>query len=289
MIFQGIRNIGNTCYLNCAIQCFVHLPFELDRVKSEKSEFLKILIHFCERYFSKQNCDPRELLNYLSRYQTDFQHLALCDAQEALFYLLDLYHENTKEPWDDDIGFLFFDSFCKSSVDEWKVYSPHYSIVSLYFTTQTEEMCVCKKCNRIIQKRFPIFTNIDICDREIELINHGIKKETLDDYKCESCKVAGSCVKITTWSYLSDYLIFYNKKMNFFLKPKISIPLVTKNRMIEYELLMTINHCNDHYTTYIRDSCDPNQWMCCDDDQIKQANGPVTKTIYLYIYKIINK
>jgi ubiquitin C-terminal hydrolase len=295
MIFNGIRNIGNTCYLNCAVQCFIHLPVVF-KENSVNSDFINIMKKFCERYYSLQKCDCRELLAYLSKFQSDFQYLALCDAQEALFYLLDLYHENTKENWDDDLESIFFHNFSKNSIEEWKIYSPHYSIISLYFTTQTEEICICQNCNRIIQKRYPIFTNIDICDKEIELINQGVKKEKLEDYKCEECNVQGKCIKITTWNYLSEYIIFYNKKMNFFLKPYIKIPLLSKKKMVEYDLQMTINHNSDHYTTYIKNGeligidCD---WFLCDDDCVKKIKGnenslPIN-TIYLYIFKKVSR
>jgi ubiquitin C-terminal hydrolase len=283
MNFKGILNVGNTCYINSAIQCFIHLPLQIERSKCADSEFLKLVLDFYEKYLSSEMCNCRNLLMYLFKFQKDFHFLNLCDAQEALMYLIDLYHENTKSEWDHDVEALFFRGAPEYAVKEWKHYSPAYSLISLMLTFQLEETLLCKNCSKIIQKRFPIFTQMDICTNDMGLLNDGIKKEFLEDYKCENCNEAKCCYKLTNWFYCSDYMIFYNKRKNFFLKSGIKLFMVNQNENVEYELIMTINHFGNHYICYIRD---PNmEWHECDDDQVKVVKGPVVNTIYLYIFK----
>lgn len=283
MSFNGIMNVGNTCYINSAVQCFIHLPLYLNRRSCENNEFLTIILDFYEKYFSDEKCDCRRILEYLFKFQKDFHFLNLCDAQEALMYLIDLYHENTKLEWDSDVEALFFKDSPEYAVNEWKHYSPSYSLITLLFTFQLEETLLCRKCTKIIQKRYPIFTQMDICSNDLSLINDGINKEYLEDYKCENCCETKCCFKVTNWFFCSDYMIFYNKRKNFFLKNSIKLFMVNNNTNVEYELVMTINHIGHHYMCFIRDN--DMEWHECDDDQVRQVKSTVVNTIYLYIFK----
>lgn len=281
--FNGILNVGNTCYLNSAIQCFIHLPLSLSRQNCDNNEFLGLILEFCDKYFSQEKCDCRNLLKYLFKFQKDFHFLNLCDSQEALMYLLDLYHENTKSEWDSDVESLFFKNAPEYALKEWKHYSPNYSLISLLLTFQLEETLLCKKCSKIIQKRFPIFTQMDICSNDLSLINDGIKKEYLEDYKCEQCMETKCCYKVTNWFYLSDYMIFYNKRKNFFLKSDIKLFMVNENKNYEFELVMSINHFGNHYVCFIKNN--ESEWIECDDHNVRNVKNPVVNTIYLYIFK----
>lgn len=320
MKFHGIRNIGNTCYLNSAMQCFIHLPLTLDKKLCQENEFMNIIYKFCESYVFQRPVDCANILKYVSKYQSDFQYLRLCDAQEALFYLIDLYHENTKTVWTSELETKFFENFHQESVNEWKNYNPFYSVITTCMTSQIEEVTLCSTCSLVIQKRYPIFTMIDIVDNEIKFLNEGVRREKLDDYKCEKCQEK-QCFKVSCWNHCADYLVFYNKKMDFFLKGKIKLPMVKTKKIIEYELVMTINHQSQHFTCFIKNSGSltknnslPPQpqkqqesfygmertetpranasqeklWFHCDDQRISTTDEPTIHTIYLYVFKKLN-
>lgn len=283
----GISNIGNSCYLNSAIQCFVHLPLVLN----SGTEFNDLMIEFCHKYFSREmECCKSipKIIKILQKSQNDFAFFRQCDAQEALFFLLDLYHENSKNEWSKRE--IFFNGFLDSeAIKEWKLYSPHYSMITELCTLQIEENIYCNSCEKIIQKRYPIFIHYDINEQDINLLNEGKTVENLTDYKCESCNEKKS-MKTKEWSYLPEYLIMFNKRMNFFLKPTITLIIPKKNEKVQYELNMTINHLQrlNHYISYLK-STTGDYWYECDDDRIKKVNNYKLNSIYLYVYKKVNK
>lgn len=284
----GIPNIGNSCYLNSAMQCFVHLPLVLD----SGNEFNDTMIDFCHKYFS---CDLEcyksipQIINILQKSQNDFAFLRQCDAQEAFFFLIDLYHENSKKDWNSKNKSIFNDFQDKEAIREWKLYSPYYSMISNLCTLQVEESIYCNSCEKIIQKRYPIFIHYDINEQDINLLNEGKTVEKLTDYKCETCNEKKS-IKTKEWYHLPEYLIMFNKKMNFFLKPNITLIIPKKNQKVHYELNMTINHLQrlNHYIAYLKSSTE-DYWVECDDDRIKKVNNYKLNSIYLYVYKKVNK
>jgi ubiquitin C-terminal hydrolase len=283
----GIPNIGNSCYLNSAIQCFIHLPLVLD----SGNEFNDIMIDFCHKYFSREpSCfdSVPKIIKLLQQSQKDFAFMRQCDAQEAFFYLLDMYHENTKRQWSKKNN--FFKNFNEEeAIREWKLYSPHYSLISDLCTLQMKESIYCHSCNMIIQKRFPLHIHLDITESEINLLNDGKVEEKLSDYKCEKCNEK-KCTKSKEWYYFPEYLIMFNKKMNFFLKPSIILIKQSTNEKIHYELNMTINHLPryNHYIAYLKSNTE-DLWYECDDERIKKVNNYKINTIYLYVYKKVNK
>jgi ubiquitin C-terminal hydrolase len=318
--FKGIENIGNSCYLNSALQCLLHMPFtklldpgavlEADQkifeqrfhasitANTEKiidhQQFKNVLLRLSLDYqVGSDVCDPSEVLSYLRCFQQDFQHLRPCDAQEALLYLLDFLHEAEKKPWDEAVSNHFFKDFSKVAREEWNKYGPMFSMVSINITSQVEENIFCKVCQNIRQKRYPIHTMIDLDEGDVSLLNTGIKKETLDGYECDACRHK-DCVKVTCWNHFPEYLLFYNKRKSFFLRESLVLPYVKKKTQVYYELVMSINHRSAHFNCYIRSDCNrqPSSppraktfWYLCDDRNIVKVHTVPFESIYLYVYR----
>lgn len=309
-MFRGIINIGNSCYLNSALQILMHLPFlnflqstdlVLEGRAVTESEtpwclktfgsqtkykhvrfFEEILLRFRQQYLAGDGlCNPKEMLLFLGSQQSDFEVMRACDAQEALMYLLDLVGTSADADWDRDVEDFFFRGFSSESIQEWKKYSPRYSKITLYITSQLEENIFCKVCKQILHKRFPIFTMFDIDEGDISLLNEGVKRESLEGYECDTCRKT-SCIKVTCWNYFGDYIIFYNKRKSFFLRSELKLPCVKKKTLVSYDLVMSINHRGGHFNCFVRKD---SNWILCDDGNVVSGVPPPSNTIYLYVFK----
>lgn len=107
----GLSNLGNTCYMNSALQCLVHLPEvnyyfffdlyekELNRTnplgnKGEVAIAFSNLLHKLFDFGSAVSVTPREFKYTIGRYSSMFHGYQQQDSQEFLSWLLDALHED---------------------------------------------------------------------------------------------------------------------------------------------------------------------------------------------------
>lgn len=115
----GLSNLGNTCYMNSALQCLVHLPEvnyyfffdlyeqELNKTnplgnKGEVALAFSNLLHklFDPRTSNSSYVTPREFKYTIGRYSSMFHGYQQQDSQEFLSWLLDALHEDLNRIYD---------------------------------------------------------------------------------------------------------------------------------------------------------------------------------------------
>jgi ubiquitin C-terminal hydrolase len=93
MRFQGIPNVGATCWFNSLIQCFRACPPDTWKNLKIKDSFTKEFVNCVQlenpTQMSREQLDPRPLLSEFVKKFPSWQGLPN-DAQEALLHILDI-------------------------------------------------------------------------------------------------------------------------------------------------------------------------------------------------------
>ena len=163
----GLSNIGNTCYMNSALQCCLHTDFlksfflDFDyknevndaNVFGTKGELLLELGSLFRVYYTTPNSKltPYRFKSVLAKHNNTFEGYAQHDSQELLSCLLDAVHEDTNrvrtkpyvesltaKPSDDDYVVAR-----KSWINHLK---RNYSKIVQNFTGQFKSVVECPRC-----------------------------------------------------------------------------------------------------------------------------------------------
>jgi len=106
----GLENLGNSCYMNCSLQCLSNIKEMTDYFISQKylseineknplgmkGKIAKKYAYLVKRLWleNKRDLAPYSLKIAVSKFQTMFHGQHQHDAQEFLFFLLDAIHED---------------------------------------------------------------------------------------------------------------------------------------------------------------------------------------------------
>jgi ubiquitin C-terminal hydrolase len=207
----GLKNRGNTCYLNCAIQCLYNvsklseyfisnaympdLNNRFSEIKASNKSFNEILIS--KEYAKLINAifnstegsiEPKSMHLIIQR-NNIFTGYEQQDAQEALALLLDQLHEGLK--YEIDINYSGniennIDEIMIESIQQWKLnLNNHYSIVADTFFGQFINKIISLENNDnvIVSKTFEMYNmlNIPIYGKTIyDSLSKYFEKEILE-------------------------------------------------------------------------------------------------------------
>lgn len=237
-IMKGLINIGNTCYLNSAIQILANLSgfkkiIESDKYKSSidltknegiiAAEYVNLIHNLLNT--NNNNINPIKLKNALGLINNQYNTFAQNDAYEVLKYIIDALHIGSSFPVNirhegtpkNDMDMLQIES-----IKSWATFfKDQYSILLDAFYGQFFTSIKCKNCG-FVSHTFEPFNSISVPVIDVvqlntleTCLNKFCKIETLDSsnkWKCDKCsKLTNAEKQILIWRS-PHYLIIHLKR-----------------------------------------------------------------------------
>ncbi|XP_057812302.1 ubiquitin carboxyl-terminal hydrolase 25-like [Salvia miltiorrhiza] len=300
----GLRNLGNTCYLNSVLQCLTYTP---------------PLANFCLRYLHSSVCDfgtgkekkgdcpfcilekriarslsseavsdaPVKINSCLRIYAEHFRTGRQEDAHEFLRYVIDACHNTCLR-----IKKLQHQQRGRNGTANGGDFAgAGETVVKEIFGGALQSQVKCLSCGAESNK-------VDeIMDISLDILHSGSLREALqkffqpevldgnNKYKCDNCKKLVAARKQMSILEAPNVLVIQLKRFEGIFGSKIDKPIAfdeilvlsshmckgSKDQQPEYNLFGTIVHSgfspdSGHYYAYIKDAI--GRWYCCNDSYV---------------------
>ncbi|KAL2472764.1 Ubiquitin carboxyl-terminal hydrolase 25 [Forsythia ovata] len=299
----GLKNLGNSCYLNSVLQCLTYTP---------------PLANFCLKFLHSSNCDvgaskekksecpfcilekrivrslsieaaldtPLKINSCLRIFAEHFRVGRQEDAHEFLRYVIDACHSTClrlkKLQQQRRKGGVENGGNCNGSGN---------TVVKEIFGGALQSQVKCLSCGAESNKVD------DIMDISLDVLQSGSLKEALqrffqpevldgnNKYKCDNCKKLVSARKQMSILQAPNVLVIQFKRFEGLFGGKIDKPIAFEETLVlssymckasqdphpEYNLFGTIVHSgfspdSGHYYAYIKDAL--GHWYCCNDSYV---------------------
>ena len=279
----GLKNKGNTCYINASLQCLSTLSCfwsNISLMNTNLSPFTASSVRLMSLLkSSKTALDPSQFLRHLKIVlikagKADFNLFNQQDAAEILLYILQYFSES----------------------------SIHAKQLT-YCTIKNEITCnVCFQSS-IIEDSTPIL-QLPV-SRSIQCaLEKSLNTEELTDensFFCHTCQTQRPASVEHSFTQVGKYLIIQLKRFvvhedsvikdvqKVHCTSKLSVPFVDNEVTLnkKYDLLATVNHTGTldrgHYTCFIRPS-KSTKWYFCNDSAVLPASEGSLNTTSSYIF-----
>lgn len=208
----GFASLGNTCYVNAALQLLLACGSFVNDVSlsSLRVGEMKSFMNWLAAEVNSNNrtsLRPHILVNYLSEASQVFERYAQNDSGELLGFMLDKLHEASRSSGGNDAKPLtHFDSDGRTSRKVSTVVSEliekyrnanGVSVVTDWFGSMLLQSIECSSCRRL-------FFAVDACDSGFvvpvkksveESLKAHFADEDIEGYRCDSCKHVGTSRK----------------------------------------------------------------------------------------------
>jgi ubiquitin C-terminal hydrolase len=304
---SGLTNLGNTCYLNAAVQILSHI-YELNHYLTNVSQLNRLndsllTIEWISLYklMWSQNCiiSPNRFVSKIKELTqnktTKFCNFEQNDSNEYFYFMLDCIH-NSLNKLDQTIKLKKTNnSILNKEIDAYE--SKDCSIIHSLFTSFLSYTYINKETNEVeftkyephfmIELSIPLVDNISIED----CINFTFQDELLDTlWHDEKKNEKKQLIKKTEFAYYPNILVVHFKRWIQMKKNKQIVHFEEILKINEtYELFGIINHEGNifggHYFSYIK----KNNWFVFNDtniSQIQMQNIVSDKNYCLFYRKI---
>ncbi|KAG8382492.1 hypothetical protein BUALT_Bualt05G0082900 [Buddleja alternifolia] len=300
----GLANLGNTCFLNAVLQCFIHtvpllhgILLDIDSLQSNCNrerfcilcslhDLVKLSLTSSSRVIS-----PWKLVDNLSYFSSSFRRFQQEDAHEFLQCFLDKLESCHDSGGKDKVPLS--DNFVK------QVFGGR--LVSKL------KCCNCGHCSDTYEPLIDLSLEIEDADNLLSALQSFTKVERIEDpetkFKCEKCKEQVSIEKQLAFDQVPTVAVFHLKR---FKNDGIFIQKIDKHVVfpLEFDLLpftgsgrandaelkyilyaivvhTGLTSTSGHYYCFIRLS--PNMWCKFDDSRVVQVEEDFVLSQEAYI------
>ncbi len=235
---SGLINMGNSCYLNAAIQCLSNVisltEYFLSGDYTEDIDTTRKEYKMCREYYRilnglwEDNCviKPISFKQTLVQYKSEFSGFGQHDSQEVLTTLIGLLHDALYYEVNITHQGTIKNNLDKMEIDSIKIWGEHfkkqYSKILEIFYGQFHSRLICTTCNGYTNN-FDPFCSVTVpitakCHNIYDCFDEYSKVEILNNdnkWKCEHCKNLTNAAKtISIWK-LPNVLIIVLKRFNY--------------------------------------------------------------------------
>jgi ubiquitin C-terminal hydrolase len=287
---KGIQNIGNTCYMNSAIQLF--LNYKVIKKFLLVNDFTDIRLVTLKKFI--QTYEPKLIKLLLGQKNKIFIGNKQNDSHECLITILEILEESIKN--EDTIRAKIIGYEKKITIGNTNIPITKLldSILNIYMVSYIKcPMCMyiseTKKEERILSVSITNDTN-----NIYECINNFQNIEILNDdnkWKCEKCHNYVCALKWFEIKNYPKYLTIHIKRFNNDGKKNfktIKVPLELSLNNIKYELKSYINHIGEYNSGhYINNTKLANKFYLLNDNSISESSNNDLNQGYIYLFSKI--
>lgn len=239
----GLLNEGNTCYMNSALQCLVHIPeiqhyFLNGTYEQQQRYFFKsrsnilkefgdqlklLLVSLCDEN-DKRPIRPVSFRKILSIFKPSFATAEQQDAHECLNVILDILSESLKMHVNINISGQIQSSSDDRKVNAFQQYKQFlskngYSFVTSHFFGQFDGTITCKRCTKS-SYRYDPYSSLEVeipqtAGSIYDCLDNYCYQEVLsgdNSYHCSTCKQSTDATKLLRIWTLPTILIIQLKR-----------------------------------------------------------------------------
>ena len=239
---RGFTNLNNTCYMNSALQCLIHLEelnprgkiFKENIIKSTKKEFV-LLKQWIQLY--KEMWDENDNDNNVIHTLPFIKKFVQRCCEEKIYF--EVFNQNDVSEFLNGFITILHEEICRSvtitpsgppknemdelqvkSIETWdSFFNEKYSYIIQDFHSQALNMTCCPECNYNTHNLDPLLIiSLDIDDSTNnikECFNNYIDDFNVDEdnkWKCDECHEVVRCEKKNKFWRLSDIIIILIKQ-----------------------------------------------------------------------------